>query len=141
MTPARLVLRLASVVVALLLSAPAFADTFLKMSGDPGEPLTGGQSYFFTPSDGSFTVSHNFPNVATGRFTSATQNWTLEFAGPYQRTLTSGVYLGAVRYPFQSDNSAGLAVSGNGFGCNEIAGEFQIRQVTYGIWNSPAISL
>src|SRR5262245_65471203 len=110
----------AAALAALLLASSAAADTFLRMAGDPGEPLTGGQSYFFLPTDGSFGVTHDFPNVAKARFQSPTQNWFLEFAGPFQRQLSSGIYKGAVRYPFQADNSSGLAVSGNGFACNTI---------------------
>jgi len=101
------------------------------MTGDPGEPLTGGQSYFFTPVDGTFSMSHNSPNVANARFTSATQSWSLDFAGGFQRTLLPGVYLGAVRYPFQSNNSYGLSISGNGFGCNTITGDFRVRKIVY----------
>jgi hypothetical protein len=124
-------LAVAAALATLLAARPAVADTFLRMTGDPGDPLTGGQSYFFTPADGTFSMSHNSPNAANARFTSATQSWFLDFAGGFQRTLLPGVYLGAVRYPFQSNNSYGLSISGNGLGCNTIAGDFRVRKIIY----------
>jgi hypothetical protein len=132
MISARSTLGLAgAALAAFLVAGPAAADTFLKLTGDPGEPLTGGQTYLFTLADGTFFMNHNSPNAANARFTSATQNWSLDFAGGFQRTLLPGVYLGAVRYPFQSNNSYGLSISGNGFGCNTITGDFRVRKIVY----------
>src|SRR5262249_35965295 len=49
--------------------------------------------------------------------------WTLLFGGPRGHFLEVSEYLDARRYPF-SDDSPGIEFTGNGRGCNQIAGMF-----------------
>jgi hypothetical protein len=40
-------------------------------------------------------------------------------------------YENAARYPFQSPTQPGLEVSGDGRGCNELTGRFDILEISY----------
>jgi hypothetical protein len=54
--------------------------------------------------------------------------WNLEFSSrQLQRPLTRGVYDNAQRAPFASPGHPGIDVSGDGRGCNTIAGRFQVH--------------
>jgi hypothetical protein len=105
------------------------ADTLFRMNGDPGDYITGGQTYFFIPPAASFSLSTG-AGAHVG-VSSTTDGWTLDFAGLGHRTLRAGVYLRAVRYPFESLQGNGLDVSGDGRGCNTIAGSFRVREAVY----------
>lgn len=104
------------------------------MSGDPGDYITGGDSYRYEVSAGDqLTVSGS----ANNRSLSVSINgkngdwWSLDLAAPLGKKLTAGDYPEATRYPF-NDAGAGLSVSGNGRGCNELTGSFVINSVSFG---------
>jgi len=126
----------------LTLAAPARAQvTSLSMTGDSGDYIGGGQTYFFTPTDGPFTVQIS-PDLSTVTVAFNTPSysdwWYLDFAAPNAQPLAVGSYTGAARYPFQAANQAGLSVSGDGRGCNTLTGSFQVLQLTYGPGNTLA---
>ena len=54
--------------------------------------------------------------------------WTIEFAPGKGKNLQPGEYLGARRFPF-NDESPGINFSGNGRGCNTIAGLFRVWEI------------
>jgi hypothetical protein len=57
--------------------------------------------------------------------------WDFEFHGPYKTPIQQGVYTNAERYPFQKLEHPGISVSGDGRGCNTIAGEFIVIDIVY----------
>src|SRR5580765_5622102 len=71
-------------VVAALLVAPAgtwAAETSLRMSSEPGDYIGAGSNYFYTTSDGTFTVQTNSTsNWASIRFDNSTytDSWSLQ---------------------------------------------------------------
>src|SRR5437879_2756766 len=108
--------------------------TSLTMISDAGDYIGGGQFYFYTPADGTFTAQQNFAQGVSLAFNTPSFDhfWYLDFAAPNSQPLTVGTYLGATRFPFQASSEPGLDVAGDGRGCNMLTGSFQVLQVTYG---------
>lgn len=123
--------------VALLLATEARAgSTSLAMTGDPGDYITGGRTYYYTGTDGPFTATRNYHNGVSLSFHTPTYShwWYLDFSAPAQQFLTVGLYAGALRFPFEG-TQAGLSVSGDGRGCNTLTGSFEVKEVVYGSGN------
>ena len=59
----------------------------------------------------------------------------LNFAAPNHAPLAVGVYTGATRFPFNAANEPGLDVYGDGRGCNELTGRFEVFEIVYGAGN------
>lgn len=57
------------------------------------------------------------------------ESWEAEFALPSGEQWQPGTYAGAGRYPFQSPAQPGLDFSGEGRGCNELSGWFEIVEI------------
>src|SRR5439155_2099831 len=74
-------------VILLILACHPMADaevTSLTLSSDPGDYVGGGQFFFLTPSDGTFTAQQNFDHGVSVAFhtPSFDQFWYLDFAAP-----------------------------------------------------------
>jgi hypothetical protein len=109
-------------------------ETSLTMNSDPGDYIGQGQQYLYTTTDGTFTAERNNDNGVSISFQTATNDhwWQLDFAAPNSQPLTISTYSGATRYPFQDPSVPGLSVYGDGRGCNELTGSFEVKQVIYG---------
>jgi hypothetical protein len=57
------------------------------------------------------------------------EQWTARLALPAGATWQPGLYAGAANYPFQQPTQPGLDFSGEGRGCNEITGWFEIIEI------------
>lgn len=126
-----------SVLVLMLLagSTHAFAgSTLLSMQSEPGDYIGGGREYFFVPSDGMFTAHRNTNNGVSISFQTPTFSewWYLDFAAPNGDLLAQSLYTNAFRYSFEDLTQPGLAVYGDGRGCNMLTGSFQVLEVVYG---------
>jgi VCBS repeat-containing protein len=107
--------------------------TRLRMVSDPGDFIGQGLTYDFNPATATFTGQKNFDNGASltvdppapGEF------WFLDFAAAGNVPLSPGVYLNAMRYPFQDASHPGLDVSGNGRGSNTLTGQFAVYDVVF----------
>jgi hypothetical protein len=114
--------------------AQAVTSGSLTFSGDPGDYISGGQSYAYStddqdgltvysnPGDGVVSVS---VNAANGDW------WTLDLAAPSGQALQPGDYTDANRYPFNG-TGPGLSFDGNGRGCNTLTGSFTVDDVAFG---------
>lgn len=107
--------------------------TSLTMSSDPSDYIGGGQFYYFTPADGTFSQFGGSTQTAAFSFTtpSLDQWWYLYFEAPSGQSLVPGVYSGAARSPFQASSQPGLSVYGDGRGCNTLTGSFQVLQSSF----------
>src|SRR5690606_28682822 len=56
-------------------------------------------------------------------------SWELNLAAPSQQALRERNYPGAARFPFQDVGQPGLDFSGNGRGCNKLAGGFTVDEL------------
>lgn len=114
-------------------------ETALYYFSQPGDYIGGGLEQTLTPENGNFGISSNFNggvNFSINNFNSSEPDnfiwWNLEFAAPQRTALIPGLYDRAIRYPFQPSNRPGLSFSGNGRGCNQLGGRFQVIEANYG---------
>lgn len=112
-------------------------ETSLYMYSDPGDYIGQGQTYYYTPADGSFTAQKNYDQGVSLSFNTPNYShwWYLDFAGANSQPLTVGTYTGALRFPFQG-SAPGLNVDGDGRGCNTLTGTFTVLEVSYGTGNT-----
>ncbi len=101
------------------------------LDGDSGDFIHPGmakitQGTFYANSESSYVgVSVQPSDQSLGSW------WTLDFATTnLQRPIGVGVYDGAERHPFESSNTPGLDVDGDGRGCNTLSGRFEIQELS-----------
>lgn len=128
-------MRTAIALIALLVAAPAASKTLLVLQSEEGDYVGQGQSLTFTDLDGTFDGTRNFDNGVTVDFSGA-ESWGVDFAAAGDVDLTLGLFEGATRFPFQEVDEHGLSVSGDGRGCNELTGRFQVHEIVYGAGNA-----
>jgi hypothetical protein len=125
----------AAAVVCLLGAGRAEAArlTSLQMEGDPGDWVGDGQTYDYETDDGTFTVQRNELAGISITFLApgVTDFWHLDFAAALNVPLTTGVYADATRYLQIRSDVPTFEVVGNGHGCNELDGEFEVLEVAY----------
>lgn len=97
-----------------------------QWTGDPGDYISQGRSWSFGPPADGMQVSASRTLVML-----ATRDWNAEFEAPVGERLASGrTYEGARRYPF-NDAAPGLAIHGDGRGCNELSGTFTVNKIEF----------
>ncbi|WP_133903488.1 hypothetical protein [Actinophytocola oryzae] len=104
----------------------------LTFSGDPGDYISGGNSYEYDTLDGdALNVSSDARALVSISVDSTTGDWWyLDFAAPNGQQLTSGATYTATRYPFNG-TGAGFDLSGNGRGCNTLTATFTVIEATF----------
>jgi hypothetical protein len=129
---------LVTIAGSLLIGGAAHAQTVtsgsLSFSGDPGDYITGGQSYSYATTSGdqlsvSSSTNNNVVSISVNAYNG--DWWYLDFASPVGQALVPGTYLNATRYPFNGAGP-GLSLVGNGRGCNTLTGSFTIINAVYG---------
>ena len=113
------------------LAAPAVAGTKLILDSQPGDSIGQGVPRTFVPADGTFSAQKNFDEGVDVDF-DGSEFWTLSFAAAGDVLLTSALFPDATRFPFQASTEHGLSVTGDGRGCNELRGAFQVHEISYG---------
>ena len=103
-------------------------DTSLCMGGDAGDFISGGQLILLTTNDAQF---HGTYGDGVQISIQGSAEWTLDFTAPQGETLAVGSYDRAERAPFHSPRRPGIDISGDGRGCNTIAGRFQVLDLDY----------
>jgi hypothetical protein len=98
--------------------------SFLRVVSSKGDYIGQGKSYSYGGEDLTVRTNNRGVTVNVGNFT----GWTLNFGGPGNRFLDVGEYDGAKRFPFSGD-APGIEFSGNGRGCNMVAGKFVVWEI------------
>lgn len=108
------------------------AQTVLTYFSEPGDYIGGGQQASYGAADGAFNVSPNFGNSLDVSFNTPTFShwWNLSFAAADAQVLVPGSYENSQRFPFQASGHPGLDFSGDGRGCNQSTGRFDILELT-----------
>ena len=104
--------------------------TRLYMESDDGDYIGGGGTYTYTPRNASIGVGGNRQYVSGGLDGSDGSWWYFTFAAPDGDILAPGVTYKASRYPFNG-TGAGMDVSGEGRGCNQLSGTFTVKHAAY----------
>lgn len=118
----------------LVLPIPSRAQTTtLVLQSQAGDYVGGGLNQSFGEMDGTFQVNV-FSNDVNFIFHTPSYShfWNLAFGAADHGPLVPGVYEGATRAPFRSAGEPGLDVSGDGRGCNQLTGRFEVIEATYG---------
>jgi hypothetical protein len=106
----------------------AVSDTVTMFS--EGEYIGGGQMRLYDTQNASISISGDASyltvHVSGG---SLGESFDLDFAAPPGETLHPGLYLNAQRAPFREATHPGIDISGDGRGCNEDTGRFDIKDI------------
>jgi len=135
---------LTSVGVASAANPPA-PQTLFEFVSAPGDYIGGGQTVVLTPAQVTFNVqAAPGGSVVSFQMTNFSGSgpfifWYLDLAAPNGVPLAVGLYPNATRYPFQAPDSPGLSVVGNGAGCNQDFGQFEVLEIAYDL-NSGTLS-
>jgi hypothetical protein len=101
------------------------------MRGDPGDYISGGGSFSWTPTNASLTGRGNETFVSIGVRSGGGEYYTAEFAPGRNDVLLPGVtYQNAARYPFHLP-APGLTISGSHRGCNTSTGRFTVHEISH----------
>jgi hypothetical protein len=100
-------------------SAQSNLVAYYSSSGD----YIGQGGTYYTLNEAEFSVGGTAGLITVSAF-----GFNAYFDGPSGTQLEVGVYTNAARWPF-NDDTPGLSVSGNGRGCNELCGDFEIREL------------
>ena len=102
----------------------------LLLDSEIGDWVGKGKKQVFTKPTATFSL---WTNSAGGASVSVNtgKSWSVDLAAPYKMPLEVKTYTGAARYPFMAFTQPGLSVSGDGSGCNQLTGSFQVLAVTY----------
>jgi hypothetical protein len=107
--------------------------SFVSLDGSDGDFVVGNQQLTFLPQNSSLTDSPDPAHNAVYLSVSGSgQEFLLIFAAPAGQPLTAGTYLNAEREAARTPGVPGIEVTGNSNGCNEIAGQFRIRDIAWG---------
>lgn len=109
--------------------------TAINLQSDPGDYIGQGQNYSYTDDNAEITYSRNYDNgiriLIRNLPNEPSLSWTLNMAAIGEVELVAGEYLGAQRFPVPNAQSPGLSFSGQGRGCNNLTGSFEISEVSY----------
>ena len=129
----------AAMVVALLAVSEAAVGaasseplTFVSMSSEDGDWIGGGQTRLYTPALGSVTVTgtDELITVSVVGGTLGDDYW-IQMAPPSGEHLKIKAYGGARGFPPLTFGHPGLSVWGDGRGCNQATGRFDIRDIAF----------
>lgn len=103
---------------------------YVYLTSDRGDYIGAGKQYLYTPADALMNVVATNGQLSVG--IQGDESWDGNFMLPASTLkLTKGLFENTERYPFQSLTQNGLDWSGEGRGCNQSTGWFQIDQVNY----------
>lgn len=105
----------------------ADARTRAFVDSDAGDWVGQGLTYWYDEGNTRIQVDP-LTSVMRVRIDGA-ESWQAEFALPSGASWQPGTFAGASRYPFQSPSEPGLNFSGEGRGCNQLGGWFEIVEV------------
>ena len=126
---ASLLCRVAAVFLFSAAASPLLAQTTsYSYTSQPGDYIGGGTSNTYTPSNATITVQGSAASLTMNVMTS-TEFWYIDLAAPRGEKLHPNRYYNAERASFRTGRSPGLDVGGDGRGCNEVWGSFNINQI------------
>ncbi len=111
-------------------SAATATESSVTMYSDPGDYIGGGRARTWYPGNGLVRLSGSRRGFSVGASGgTAGGGFEFEFAPPAGEKLGTGLYTGAQRAVFRDEGQPGIDISGDGRGCNEITGSFDIKEL------------
>ena len=101
--------------------------TDYRYTSEPGDYIGSGGRGAFTSANSTISISGTNAYL-TVNITNGNERWSVDLAAPRGEKLRPGKHYDAERAAFRTGLAPGLDVSGNGRGCNEVWGQFSIRQ-------------
>ena len=117
-------------------AVPAAASTspgfVVTMFSDPGDYIGAGAPQEFDASNATFggSLSASGLSLDVSGGTSGSDYW-FDIAPAPGDTFALGYFPGAQRTPFRTSGHPGLDISGDGRGCNEDSGAFEVRDLAF----------
>ena len=105
-------------------------QTYFSMISEAGDYIGSGQDWSYDLSSSTIVAESNADNGVSISITGS-ESWSADFVAPDDAQLAVGAFDYAERYPFQGAGVAGLNISGNGRGCNNSYGSFDITNLTW----------
>ncbi len=110
-------------------AVPGSGD-FVYLEGEPGDYISAGNTYLYTPANAQFTL-----DALTADFSvhvDGSESWYGGFEAMSNLDLLEvGYYPSLRRFPFHNPARGGLTWYGEGRGCNNLTGWFVVDSVTY----------
>src|SRR5262245_33898482 len=104
----------------------------ITMVSESGDWIGGGAERFFDDANATLSVAEGGWSVymqASGGTYGESFSFTFQAGGG--RVLGPGWYPDAQRAGFQASGRPGMDISGEGRGCNQIAGNFEVRDIAW----------
>jgi hypothetical protein len=113
---------------------PATVPASISLRSDPGDFVGQGQAARYSNLENALfqVLPGTSGSIFVRSFGYEGSVWSVDLAAPGQRLPRPGVYEGAMRHPFEPPGAPGLAVAGNGRGCNMLSGRFVVDDARYG---------
>lgn len=108
----------------------------ISFAGDETDYISAGLDWLLTSANGQFTIGRNFDNglsLQHDRSQPSFTRWNLELAAAGDAEIGVGAYENATRFPFQAADANGLSLFGNGRGCNQLTGRFDVYEISYDV--------
>ena len=103
---------------------------YVYMESDPGDWVGDGKQHVYTQANSILTL--NLTDNYLAVFVNGNEHWSGDFKGMVSiERLLPGYYGNLGRYPFGNPSNASMAWTGEGHGCNDLAGWFVVDSVTY----------
>ncbi len=119
----------------ILFSPSAYAETSLTLESTPGDFIGQGVTKTYTPTDGIFSIDpiieSDIPNGIEIFFSNKEIYWYLVFTSQEGTPFLEGTFELAKRYPYNEPSHPGMEITGDGRGCSELSGSFQVEHVQF----------
>lgn len=102
-----------------------------EFTSDPGDYIGGGVHQRYEGATSLFGYYEIYGGGVRVKVSGQGDDWWIWLAPPQGETLAVGTYLDAQRAPFAGSGLPGLDVSGDGRGCNELDGWFDISTIRF----------
>jgi hypothetical protein len=104
--------------------------SFFYFESDVGEWVGRGGAPLFTLADSEITASASERRISLRVDGDSSWNGSFELPAPFSEPAV-GLFEDAERYPFNADSVPGLSFTGEGRGCNTVAGWFAVDEIGY----------
>ncbi len=105
---------------------------YLRITGDPTDPITDGLSFDYDPAEATLSLA---PGPYDRRFIDlrhgSAESWMLRFAAPSGREFEVGTYTHVTSFVFPTPTKAGVSVDGRGTGCDTADGTLTILELSF----------